>query len=255
MILHPIAFNQAQDGAPVDWGEHTFNVVQHASSPSYGNPATATFATALTAGNLLICMTADRDGNAHAGHTVVDNNSKTWTKALGYDNALGDSGARISGSVWYRKVDASGETDTTPIVTADNTNPNFNAIYLMEVEPLTGGAFDWTLAGSNAQGSGAQGTNLDDTPDMSTASIAADNLFVVAMAVARANASSQINVMVFTPTDDYHFAPTPAPNYFTAGSAIYEAGQSSGVQTSQVASNGALSEGMGFILAFQNGTG
>lgn len=197
MLLKPISMMRAATGGGGGAsGNFTFSFVQKATmGTGYAvatNP-TVTFGSAITAGNLLLCAAAERGGGVPADHAITDNNGKTWNRvsALNIDNSVGgdEGNTRMSMSVWWREVDSSGETDTTPTITLTDGTAG-----LMAVEIAPSAAYNWAVSGTAVNGSGA--ASLDGI-NSGNASPSGDDILVLGVWVSRVG-SPQLSVFGIT---------------------------------------------------------
>lgn len=240
-------------------GNYTFTVPQYAKQgpgpggEPLGDPATATFGSAITAGNLLIAMVAERSGGDPANHTISDNNGKTWNRItdVNFDNSVGGSegDTRTTFSVWWRKVDATGETDTTPTVTADDGTANGKRLQVMEVQPSA--AYDWTYAAASVAGSG-----LSDIDNLSSgaASPTGDDICVIGIWSSRVSA----DVMSVFGMDEYSItgytdANTNTIACLTGVLGTSQADSSTYSSTVDVGGTGSGNEGICATICFKDG--
>lgn len=184
MLIFPSPYVLTEGGGGGASGNFTFSFVQKATmGTGYAvatNP-TVTFGSAITAGNLLVVVAAERGGGAAGDGSLSDNNGKTWNRiaAMDFDNAVpgNEDNTRITWSIWWREVDSSGETDTTPTITYTDGSA---ALMAVEIEPSA--AYNWAVSASAVNGSGA--VTLDGV-NSGNASPSGDDILVMGMWASR----------------------------------------------------------------------
>lgn len=165
-------------------GNYTFSITQSAGlSGGAADPQAVTLASPITAGHALFALVAERSGAGLTNHAVTDNNGKTWTRLtdLNIDNSVpgNEANTRMSFSVWWRVVDGTGETDTTPTITADVGSVACD-VTVFEVAPSA--AYAWAYSASSVAGSGASDW---DNLSSGSADPTGDDVCVIGVAASR----------------------------------------------------------------------
>lgn len=236
-------------------GNFTFSLIQDSNNATGNDPAAFSLTTAITAGNLLVALCGMRSDRSHTNFAVSDNNSKTWTKLVGGDNELGDTNARSSAALFWRVVDSSGETDTTPLITFDDTaldggTTNEKFMQVIEVQPSA--TYAWTASGAQILGAG---TGEWDDGSNPSASATGDDIFELAVAFGRHGTSSnptEGGTSFATQTDGVAFS-VGTSNDMAFISAFEATSQAAGSKSADLTSDSTGCEGLVGIATWSDG--
>ncbi len=193
---------------------------------------------------------SDRNGGSEVNHVVTDDNGGTWFKAGGFDNLIGDSAARISMSIWYRRAIETGD-DSNFIVRGDDGTSNDKHIQVSVWTPSV--AYDFTLEEFAADGSGT--ADWDGLASGNTADPGGSDLFEIAVAHTRTHTSDipTTGNMNFTTQTDGTAEDLAGTSQVGSFVAIEASGQASGAKTATINSDGSGNEGICAVLVFSDG--
>lgn len=155
--------------------------VQSAISTAAGaDPGTATFGSALTAGNLLIAIGAERGGGSLASGTATISGSG-WTQIVGRDTELANASFRRAFCAFWKIAGASEPTT----VTIDNGTTNTKTVVLQEFNDSGGGTWDFSEKADNDNGTTNGATSIGTGTTASTSG----TQLVVSVLMARADSA------------------------------------------------------------------
>lgn len=147
----------------------TVTRVQSAASGAT-NPATATFSSTPTAGNLLIAIAGHRD---NAGDNSISGSG--WTQIFSFDAFSGDTGNRRGLAMWY-KIAGAGEPTAITTDFSDDEN-----MVLIQEFSASSGSFSYDTFATNQGGT----TNVSSISTGTTALSATDLSFIITGTVSR----------------------------------------------------------------------
>ena len=199
-------------------------------------------------GDLMILQMSNRSGDSEADHVVTDDAVHTWTKAIGFDNLLGDADARFSFSVWYAIATA----DKDPFdITCDDGTTNGKAAQYTSWTPSA--AYDWTFEVGAIDGSGT--LDWDNVSSGNTSDPGGSDLFVMGLAGARVSADVPSGATTFDEMSADKTQTSPGSNAHKHICAIFAAGQASGAKTATIdtAGSGSGDEGIVSVIVFSDG--
>lgn len=231
-------------------GNFTFSLVQAINDASGGTPATATFTSTLSEGDIIFVLGDERSGLGHANHDVTDNvTGSSYSKGAQYDNVIGDANGRFSASVWWRQVGAS-EDDTTPTITFEpnSTSTGTTTGFLIAGAIRPSATYNAALSGVAANGSGT--ADWDGTGS-GNATATGDDILELAIAAAR-NGSDLPTAISFTSqagglTEVYGFSNKSAMAF-----AFEATSQAAGTKSTTVNSDGSGNEGIAFTVTWRD---
>jgi hypothetical protein len=212
---------------------------------THSDPAAATV-TATTVGAIMIATIGNRNGVAHASHTLSDDTGgAAWTKVIGHDQEIADANARHSLSVWWREV-VSGDTSGTFTLTADDGDAANKGLTCVQIVPDA--SKTWVYEDGVFADSGT--VDWDGLSSGNTPSLSGSDLLLVAIASARNDAASYATSISFTNINDQQEAVLRASNQIAQAFSIESAGQSGGVKTTTITTGSGSQEGAVGIVAF-----
>lgn len=204
-----------------------------------------TLSVSATEGDLMVVLLGERSGTTEADYVCTDPNG-TWIKAVGYDNEIGDSGARISMAMFYRLATATDESAFT--VTGDNGTTNGKFMSFTSWTPSAD--YDFTLEETAADGSGT--VDWDGTSSGNTPSVSGSDLFEIAVGACRDGGDQPTaggtNFTAQLDDDTLHLSGGSSNVHFALG--IEANGQAGGVKTATINADGSGNEGIVMIAIF-----
>jgi len=207
-----------------------------ASSTSGSDPASISMnALGIAAGDLLILTASERSGTTHADYVVTDSDGETWSKFFGYDNAIGDSGGRISAGGWWREGVA-GDAINNVAVDNGTANGKFGTLRVVGND----GSFTWTFVEEASAGSGTSDWNNLNSGTTSTPP-GSDN-FVWGCGLGRTGTDLPTTTSLDGQTDGAR--ETLAGNNGLGACSAFNATGQTGAESAQIASDGSGTEGI-----------
>lgn len=219
----------------------TFSIAQSLNEGG-ADPAEVTVVSP-TEGNLLLAIASERSGTGQSAHSVTGGG--TWTKRVAIDQELSDANARHSVTVWERVVGASEGNST---VSFDDGTGNSKALSVLEVEPSASYSFSFVEEASDHSGT----SHWDGTSSGNTSSISGTDLFEIAIGACR-NSAFTLTAVTFDTQTDSNTLYNGGNNGRSHAYAIEASGQSGGVKSAGVNSDGAGHEGAVAVLVFEDG--
>ncbi|KIC39347.1 hypothetical protein RA26_01455 [Leisingera sp. ANG-M7] len=196
-----------------------------------------------TEGNLLLAIASERSGTGQSAHSVTGGG--TWTKRVAIDQELADANARHSVTVWERIVGASEGNSTASF---DDGTGNSKALTVVEVEPSASYSFSFVEEASEHSGT----AHWDGTSSGNTSSISGTDLFEIAIGACR-NSAFTLSAVTFDTQTDSNTLYNGGNNGRSHVYAIEASGQSGGVKSATVNSDGSQHEGAVAVLIFEDG--
>lgn len=228
-------------------GNFTFTLSDSASDTSGGDPASANITG--TAGDLFVVVVLGRSGGDHANHVVTDNHAGggdeiTYTKRIGQNNVPGGANDRCDVSVWTAVEKTSPPASRQ--ITADDGTTNNKYECLLAYTPSA--AYSWTYDNASVTYSGESSWS---GLSISGHSATGDDIFELAIAVAR-RGSTALSSMAFSAQTDQTFSATGVVNKAAFHAGIEGTSQASGTKGATFTANDTDSEGMIFLLTFED---
>lgn len=210
---------------------------------AYNSPASDTIV-ATAAGNLMLAVISNRNGVAHANHTLSDANSGVWTKLFGHDQEISDPNARHAVSVWWREATTTDASGSFVVTAGDGASGSKG---LLVAELIADGAYTWTFEEHAVADSGTSDWNGTDSG--STASIATSDNLVIGFASAR-NGTPAASVS-FSGIADAQIDRLRNTNEIGQAIAIKTGGQAGGTKSTTLTATGSVgSEGIVGVIVF-----
>ncbi|KKR48095.1 MAG: hypothetical protein UT84_C0050G0001, partial [Candidatus Curtissbacteria bacterium GW2011_GWA1_40_16] len=220
------------------WKMDNLQPSRRQSASNTGDPASATFASTPTSGNLLVATAFERSGTTEANFTI---SGTGWTKRVGRDTELGDSNARRTLVIWTKTAGASEPTN----IQVDNGTSNSKALVIQEFE-ANGGTWTFEAKADNDSGTGSTSPLSSGT----TSSIGAGNLIVVTAGAWR-NQTGDPGSIAWTNSVADTVEILGGTNGLTINSG-FKVETTSGTKESEVSWTGTGHEASAAILVFSN---
>lgn len=240
-------------------GTTTHSLIAYDHFMSYsGGTYTATVSTSsIQEGDLVLAVVFDRSGTsgAHATHSMSDDNSGTWTKIFGYDNALTNSTHRCAMSVYYHIGTATDEGDTVACTSESGDIYNGLALYIYRPDS---GTYNYNPVGYAVDGTGTLLTDMT-TPlsSGSTSSISGSNLLSIGIAAGREAGGSSfdaINDVGFTNHNEDYTVQSASIDHAGTWAIAHLSGQAGGTFEAEYDCNNSGIEGIVAVVVFEDGS-
>jgi penicillin-binding protein-related factor A (putative recombinase) len=220
---------QAQDGS--------FIRAQASVFSTFADPATATFGSTPTEGNLLVAIAGDRSGGNADNFTI---SGSGWTKVIADTTLAGDSNARRTHVVWYKIAGVSEPTG----ITVDDGTANSKTVLIQEF--AASGVADWSLLATTSANTGTG--SASPLASGETASLPAGNKLLIGTALWRKEAGNTPTGVAFlglAGVEDY----AGGSNHLSISSALGSS-TSAGTASTSLSWSGASHEGNVGLLVF-----
>lgn len=235
---------------------HSLNAYGHYMSYSGGTYTATVSTSSIQEGYLVLAVVFDRSGTsgAHATHSMSDDNGGTWTKILGYDNAITNSTHRCAMSVYYHIGTATDEGDTVACTSESGDIYNGLALYIYRPDS---GTYNYNSVGFAVDGTGTLLTDMT-TPlsSGSTSSISGSNLLSIGIAAGREAGGSSfdaINDVGFTNHNEDYLVQSAAIDHAGTWAIAHLSGQAGGTFEAEYDCNNSGIEGIVAVVVFEDG--